>query len=294
MNYLSTPEQKEKRCCRTRRIENHLRWCSRLWRAFAPKKKSLVNTVTPEFTWPKHPDAVSYKVYVSRVPFSGDNVILAQGMTDNKFTFDPDDASSPLVDGRTYAFTVLPKTADGATLVKDLDGFFSTFTVQIKPVDTSAQAAEVDPSADLKALKALLNNLKDALVNNDRVALMALIHPDWISTDADFVDKSKMDNTLRTLFNKITTTLATWSTENTDIISPGRRITLSCTWRQKLTDSTLNATRDINTTLRLDVRKENGKWLIREDLDKVIFKSNFGVSVTQTIFGGLPPGHGTR
>lgn len=259
---------------------------------FAPKKKSLVGTLEPEFTWPKHPQAVSYKVYVSRVPFSGDNVILTQGVTDLKFKFDPSDASSPLIDGRSYSFTVLPKTADGATLVSDLDGFFSTFTVHTGPFDTSA--VEVDPAADLKALKALLNALKDALINNDRVALMALIHPDWISTDGDFTDKSKFDNSIRDLFTKTTTTLITWSTENTDIISPGKRVTLTCTWRQKMTHTTFSATRDINTTLRLDVRKEDGKWLIREDLDNLIFRSNFGMSVSQSIFGRLPPYDATR
>src|SRR3989338_1877872 len=400
---------------------------------FAPKQKSVASTLTPEFTWPRHPQAVSYKVYVSKVPFSSANVIMAQGVTDLKYTFDPEDASLPLADGRTYAFTILPKNSAGSTMVGALNGFFSTFTVQIadhraakkdaldiklndisttaassgtevywnkedvpagtltisgtvpnftdvgrlpesdepsywlaaedagkivaeqslanekirkvwistdnganfalltlekvdastgafshvikltasadyylkfKVETTTGRSAVIEPSGvkiihykhadQAEALKELLNNLKNALVNNDRAALMDIIHPDWISTDADFVDKSKFENTIRELFTKTTTTLITWSTENTDIISPGRRVTLTCTWRQKMTHPTFNATRDINTTLRLDVRRENGKWLIREDIDLVIFRANFGMTLTVNPHGLLPPGYGTR
>ncbi len=78
-----------------------------------------------------------------------------------------------------------------------------------------------------------------------------------------------------------------------DIIVPGKRVTLSFSWTWKLYHTTYGA-RSVNDTVRLDLRNVDGRWLIREDLDKKIFIANFGFTAPGAAPNVIPPGHGTR
>ncbi|MEK8024336.1 MAG: hypothetical protein AAB229_11075 [Candidatus Hydrogenedentota bacterium] len=128
----------------------------------------------------------------------------------------------------------------------------------------------------VEEIRELLNKLAEAHLNNDRRALLNLIDRDYISSAEDFRDYQELDNSMRDLFNRTTTSFCRWNSEDITIVNPGKFLIVKFNWRQTINYTSLNSRRDYSTQVRLDLRRVGCKWLIREDLDRALFVKDFG------------------
>lgn len=167
-----------------------------------------------------------------------------------------------LIDGTTYRPLMKLEHADTA-IVTRLPGDLETL--------------RYIALTERQRIQKLLDTLRDAFIQNDRTKLLSIVDKDYISKEPGFTDYQQFENTIRDQFNKTTTSFCRWNSENVEIVTPGKYLKVSFSWTQTINFSNFIEAREFKATARLDLRKIDGEWKIREDLDRKIFVKDYGL-----------------
>ena len=147
----------------------------------------------------------------------------------------------------------------------------------IRKMDGDLEILRYINLTQVQRIKLLLDTLRDAYLQNDRAKLLTIIDRDFISPEPGFVDYQQFENSIRDQFNKTTTSFCRWSSEQIEIVTPDKFLIVTFQWARKSTTGSFDETRDYSATVRLELRKTDGQWLIKKDLDGKLFVNDFGL-----------------
>ena len=118
------------------------------------------STTTPEITWPDYPGAVSYRVYIGRSNLASYNLVLAQVVTSGrKLQTATAQFTKPLVNGVRYVFTVFPRNALGASMLKSTTGLSAFFSVVLPIADTGT-------AGEIALTKSMINDVSSSTLGD--------------------------------------------------------------------------------------------------------------------------------
>ena len=130
----------------------------------SPNQNSIVRILNPEFAWDNYQSAEKYQLYISRIPFSPNNLILSKELKATNYVFSTSDAIEELKDKTNYAWLVVALDKNENIISKtDVDAI-SYFSIELPVVikkdevreDTQLEIVEIEQQPNI--VEIMINN----------------------------------------------------------------------------------------------------------------------------------------